>query len=41
LIDDIVNDHEDSKDEKWMQALDVIRRLDGDLVECKADAMGR
>ncbi len=41
LMDDIVNDHEDSKDEKWMQALDVIRRLDGDLVECKADAMGR
>ena len=45
LIDDIVNDHEDSssyqEDEKWMQALDVIRRLDGDLVECKADAMGR
>lgn len=45
LIDDIVNDHDDSssyqEDEMWMQALDVIRRLDGDLVECKADAMGR
>lgn len=47
VLDDIENVHEDSssssyhKDEKWIKALEVIRSLDGDLVLCKADAMGR